>query len=78
MQLMDVIARVIDKRVRLDAGAGEQRRTRQEWIALMTERFGMLAQAHNKGCSDAEFADGAMDVAAIAVALAEAEVYGDN
>ena len=74
IQLMDVITLVIDKRDRLDFGGRE--RTREEWLALMTERLGAQAQAHNKGCSDAEFAERAMHVAATAIALAE--VYGDK
>lgn len=70
MELMNVVATMIEERGRIDAQSGMPDRTRTEWLSQMQAELGGLAQLHNKGCSNAQFAEGAIRVAAVAIGVA--------
>ena len=70
MELMNVVAAAIEERGRLDAAEGMPDRSREQWLSQMQAALGKAAQAHNKGCSNDEFAMAAIRVAAVALGLA--------
>ena len=67
MKIMAVLARVVSKWDRQDSPPRE----RVMWLTALTADVGALAQAHNKGCDDDEFADIALGIAARALGAAQ-------
>ena len=76
MELMNLVASAIEERGRMDAQSGMPAMSRTQWLSHMMAELGKTAQAHNKGCSNAEFASAAIRV--MATALGAAREFADR